>query len=271
MQKPIYRTPLRLTLGMAYYGTLRKLYWVIHRKQFAHTFCATPLPYLSAAHKTLLRRKLKNVEMYLQENKITNLQLAAIKTNGIVLRPGETFSYWNLVGKPTKAKGYLDGMILRNGTFAAGTGGGLCQLTNLIFWMAIHTPLTITERHRHGYDVFPDSNRTQFFGSGATCFYPHGDLMIQNNTTDTYQLIISVGKTHLHGEWRCSAAPIHRYKIVERNHEMKAEFWGGYSRHNEIYQQKFDLDGVLLEETLVVKNAALMMYAPLLESTEHKP
>lgn len=44
--------------------------------------------------------------------------------------------------------------------------------------MALHTPLTVTERHRHGYDVFPDAERTIPFGSGATCFYNYGDLMI---------------------------------------------------------------------------------------------
>ena len=43
------------------------------------------------------------------------------------------------------------------------------------------------------------------------------------------------------------------------------EYWGGYSRHNELYQQQYDLEGRLLNEALVVKNAALMMYAPFLE------
>ena len=63
----------------------------------------------------------------------------------------------------------MEGMILRNGRVASGVGGGLCQMTNLLYWMTLHTPLTVTERWRHGYDVFPDSNRTQPFGSGATC------------------------------------------------------------------------------------------------------
>ena len=58
-------------------------------------------------------------------------------------------------------------MLLKNGTVQYGCGGGLCQLSNLIFWMTLHTPLEVKERHRHGYDVFPDSNRTQPFGSGA--------------------------------------------------------------------------------------------------------
>lgn len=63
-----------------------------------------------------------------------------------VLRPGEVFSYWKLIGKPARRKGYLDGMVLKSGAFHAGCGGGLCQLSNLIFWMTIHTPLTVTER-----------------------------------------------------------------------------------------------------------------------------
>lgn len=49
---------------------------------------------------------------------------------------------------------------------------------------------------------------------------------------------------------------------------MKSKYWGGYSRHNELYQQKFDLRGNLIEEKLVVKNSAIMMYSPFfLEST----
>ena len=49
---------------------------------------------------------------------------------------------------------------------------------------------------------------------------------------------------------------------------MRSEYWGGYSRHNELYQQKYDLDGVLLDEKLVVKNSALMMYSPFLQESE---
>ncbi|MEG0894558.1 MAG: VanW family protein [Oscillospiraceae bacterium] len=211
-------------------------------------------------------RKLKDVDMWLQENKIINLKIACKQINLITIKPGEIFSYWNLIGKPSKRKGYVKGMILSNGTFQAGIGGGLCQLSNLLFWMTIHTPLTVIERHRHGYDVFPDSNRTQPFGSGATCFYPHGDLMIQNNTQDTYQLVVKVGDKFLEGEWRTFSKPQYYYKIVERNHKMQGEYWGGYSRQNEIYQQKYNAKDELEDEVLVVKNQAIMMYSPFLES-----
>ncbi len=84
------------------------------------------------------------------------------------------------------------------------------------FWMTVHTPLTVIERHRHGYDVFPDSNRTQPFGSGASCFYPHGDLMIRNDTPDDYQLLVSVGDKFLEGEWR-----VDRTAIQIRYHRKK--------------------------------------------------
>lgn len=268
MQQPIKRSAFRLKCGMLYYGTLRKLIWLTQSNSFAHLFSKELLPFTCFSHKTVLLRKLKDVDMWLQKNKIINLKIACKQLNFITIQPGEIFSYWKLIGKPSKYKGYVQGMILKNGSFEAGVGGGLCQLSNLIFWMTIHTPLTVIERHRHGYDVFPDSNRTQPFGSGATCFYPHGDLMIQNNTNDTYQLILTVSDEFLEGEWRVSAPPVYSYQIVERNHEMRGEYWGGYSRHNALYQQKYSLKHELMGEALIVKNDAVMMYSPFLESGE---
>lgn len=263
-KKPQNRSDLRLALGTAYYGVLRRMMWIRMRKSFAREVKNEPLPYSYFSHKTLMRRKLKDVDMWMQENKITNLRLATAQVSGIVIHPGEVFSYWRLIGNPSRRRGYVDGMILRNGGFTAGVGGGLCQLSNLIFWMTIHTPLTVIERHRHGYDVFPDSNRTQPFASGATCSYPHVDLMIRNDTEDDYQLIVTVGDEYLEGEWRVSSKPEYKIEIVERNHEMRAEYWGGYTRHNELYQQVFDTEGNFLEERLLIKNSAIMMYPPFL-------
>ncbi len=263
--KPIKRSNLRLNLGRIYYGLLRKVLWLKMNKLFATRYQQERLPFSSFSHKTILLRRLKDVDMRLQHNKIINLKIAVKMLNGILIRPREIFSYWKLIGRPSKGKGYVDGMVLKNGTYCVGTGGGLCQLSNLIFWMTLHTPLTVIERHRHGYDVFPDSNRTQPFGSGATCFYPYGDLMIQNNTQYTYQLLVSVGEEFLEGEWRISSKSEYTFHVIEKNHIMKGEYWGGYSRHNELYQVKYDLIGNMIDEQLIVKNSAIMMYSPLLE------
>jgi len=262
--EPVRRSAARLAAGKLYYGFLRRLLWLKMRNSFAASRQAEALPYLCFAHQTPLVRKLRNVELWMQENKTVNLRIAAARVDGILLRPGETFSYWRLIGKPARRKGYLPGMVLRNGAFYAGTGGGLCQLSNLIFWMTLHTPLSVIERHRHGYDVFPDADRTQPFGSGATCFYPYGDLMIRNDTQQTYQLRVRVGAENLEGEWRVSEPPRERFEVVERNHMFQGEPWGGYTRHNQLYQRRFNLRGELLEEKLAVENSAVMMYAPLL-------
>ena len=66
-----------------------------------------------------------------KHNKITNLKIAAKRLNGIVLQPGETFSYWRLIGSTTKRKGYVDGMILHYGKVTTGVGGGLVSIVEL--------------------------------------------------------------------------------------------------------------------------------------------
>lgn len=262
--RTIERSALRKRLGECYYALLRYLLWLSPKYRFAKEQSPGLLPFLHARHQTLLLRPLKDIDMQLQHNKIVNLRLAARWLDGVLLRPGETLSFWRLVGRPTYAKGYLDGMVLSCGKVTAGVGGGLCQLSNLLYWITLHTPLTVVERHRHGYDVFPDVNRTQPFGSGATCFYPHGDLMIVNRTGDAFQLSVSVGKEYLCASWHSDARPVCRYEMIERDHMMKSEWWGGYSRHNALYRRRFDLEGAFLGEEFIVENHAMMMYEPFL-------
>ena len=266
--KPKTRSALRRKLGVLYYGSRRKFYWILMWNKFASSRSTELLPYTYFTHHTPLIRKLKDTEMWMQENKIVNLRNAVARIDGVILRPGETFSYWKLIGNPSRRRGYKEGMILVNGTVQPGVGGGLCQLSNLIFWMTLHTPLTVVERHRHAYDVFPDSNRTQPFGSGATCYYPYGDLMIRNDTEDTYQLKVKVGKTDLEGAWHVSGRPLYSFKIVEKDHEMRSEFWGGFTRHNKLYREQYDLSGDLVSEELVVENSAVMMYSPFIEQVK---
>lgn len=261
---PIPRSWLRLRLGKAYYAGKRYLLWCSPRYHWASQRQSVSLPYIQTSHATPLYRHLRGEEMELQKNKVVNLQLAAARLNGVVLRPGETFSYWRLIGKPSRKKGYREGMVLFLGRIGSDVGGGLCQLSNLIFWMTLHTPLTVVERYRHSHDVFPDSNRTQPFGSGATCAYPHRDLMIRNDTDQSYQLCVRVGETHLEGEWRAEVPQKFQYEILERNARMDQASWGGYIRHNELFRRVFDLDGTLLREEFLFANDAIMMYSPLL-------
>src|SRR5262245_46670374 len=86
-------------------------------------------------HQSLLRRKLGNSDPVLQENKITNLRIACPRIDGVFIKPGETFSFWRMIGEATAEKGYAEGMQLSRGEVVRGVGGGLCQLANLLYWM----------------------------------------------------------------------------------------------------------------------------------------
>ncbi|KLU61538.1 vancomycin B-type resistance protein VanW [Peptococcaceae bacterium CEB3] len=272
-QRPVRRSGLRLWLGKIYFTWRRYFTWLFnHSIKYAMTSQAGRLEHTVAVHKTPLYRPLRNVDMWLQENKVNNLKLASAKLDGLILKPGETFSFWRLVGKPTKAKGYLEGMVLTKGTFVAGVGGGLCQLSNLIYWMTLHTPLTVTERWRHTHDVFPDANRTQPFGSGATVVYNYVDLQIKNETGQDYQLSVRVGGTELEGEWRCAQSCPYKYKVYESEHLITQEWWGGYMRHNVIRRKVFDSEqGQPADEfadEFITENHAIMMYEPMLTGNQ---
>ena len=261
--KPKNRHNLRLKLGAAYFRMRRHAFWRFGGIKFAKRGAGEP-DFEHFCHQTPLLRKLKNVDMQLQHNKITNLRIAVSKLDGVTICPGEVLSYWRTIGRPTQRKGYMPGMVLDRGTVKAGVGGGLCQLSNLIYWMTLHTPLTVMERHRHGYDVFPDSDRTQPFGSGATCFFNYRDLMIKNGTTQTFQLRLEVTENHLRGAWKSSVPPNYKYEVYEKAHLIQSEYWGGYTRHNLIHRKIYNLDGSVTGDEFVAENHAIMMYAPLL-------
>ncbi|WP_368659100.1 VanW family protein [Budvicia aquatica] len=58
--------------------------------------------------------------------------------------------------KPSRERGFVEGMELSFGEARSGIGGGICQLSNLIHWMAMHSPLVVIERANHSFDPFPD-------------------------------------------------------------------------------------------------------------------
>ncbi|MCA0291114.1 MAG: VanW family protein [Actinobacteria bacterium] len=221
-------------------------------------------PYAVMQHSTPMLRELQGLPMQLQHNKITNLRLAVAPLDGRVLRPGQRLSFWKFVRNPTAKRGYLEGVVLDDGVLRPGVGGGLCQLTNLIYWMTLHTPLTVVERWRHTYDVFPDNNRTQPFASGATCAYPALDLQIENRTAAAYRLSLSVGETHLVGAWSSDLPPREHYRIYEAAHVITNDAPGVYTRRNIVRRKVIGPDGVETADELACENHAQMMYEPFL-------
>ncbi len=234
---------------------------ILSRKRFAVLKSDELLPIIIKKHKSLIRRKLNNVDLELQNNKAKNLSLAAPKINKVLIRPGETFSFWRLVGDCTKAKGYLDGMTISKGKPDKGTGGGMCQFTNLLHWMILHTDLTIVEHHHHNrFDLFPDFKRQIPFGTGTSIVYNNLDYQVTNNTEKIYQIIVYTTEEHLCGEIR-SDRPLEIKVHIAEEESYFIEKTDGIYRHNKIYREVYDKKtGDMTERKMLLENNSKVMY-----------
>lgn len=239
----------------------RSLQDLFSGQRFARDHTQDQLSFTCKKHQSLLRRKLGSSDPQLQENKITNLRIAHACIDGILIGPGETFSFWKAVGETTKEKGYIEGLLLSQGNVITGVGGGICQLANLLFWMALHTPLQVVERHHHQFDPFPDDHRVLPFGSGASVFYNFVDLRFYNPTSQTFQIRLWLTDQHLKGliatdqEWPFS------YHIQERNHRFHKKEDKFY-RENEIWRIVIDKrTGNSIQEERMIRNYSEVRYS----------
>lgn len=228
---------------------------------FARERQEEPLPVVIYRHKSLIRRKLGGVDMRLQENKAVNLAIAAPHIDRVVIRPGETFSFWRLVGRCTARRGYREGLVIAGGRPSSGVGGGMCQFTNLLHWMVLHTDLTITEHHHHDrLDLFPDFGRQIPFGTGTSIFWNYLDYRFRNDTDNTYQILVSVGEEYLCGEIRAERQQRYSYHVGARGEYFSREPDGVY-RNGEVYRRVVDrATGGLVREELLRRNHAKVLY-----------
>ncbi len=211
-----------------------------------------------ARHQSVLRRKLGDSDPRLQEQKIINLRQAVEKLNGVVIQPKHIFSLWNIIGKPRYENGYVDGMLLSHGRIVEGVGGGLCQLSNFLYWIFLHAPIETIERHHHSMDVFPDSRRTLPFGGGATILYNFIDLKVQNTSAYPLQIKIWLTDTHLKGQILSPHRIPQKFHLVEKNHCF-IKRGAHYFRYNEIYKET-TINGHIEKIEKITTNFAPVLY-----------
>jgi vancomycin resistance protein VanW len=131
------------------------------------------------------------------DNKWHNLAIAMQQIEPVVIAPGQTFSFWHSLGNPTQKRGYQEGRALMNGQLKATIGGGLCQLSGLIYLLALHTDFAMCERHAHSKDIYTDETRFAPLGSDATVVYGYKDLRIKNKTQSPMRFQFELYKTHI--------------------------------------------------------------------------
>lgn len=256
------RFPVVYPVAVTVHRARRRLQWLLSSTAWAATRRHDDLDVRVKRHASLLLRQLGESEMQLQHNKVTNLRLAAARVDGLLLRPGETFSFNKVVGNCTRRRGYLEGMRLSNGEAIAGVGGGICQLANLLHWMVLHSALTVTERSEHSFDPFPDNGRVLPWGTGCSIVYNYVDLQVRNDTDSTFQLKVSVGDRYLEGELRADREQPSSYSVFARD-ERFFRFGGEYFRANEIWRTVTDRrTGNRTGEELLRRNCGLVKYVP---------
>jgi vancomycin resistance protein VanW len=253
--------PALRRLRIAQLVATRHLSDAIRRPHFARVQRSSALPVILIAHQSRLRRRLAGLDPRYQETKIVNLELAARSLDGLLIRSGELFSFWNRVGNPTEKRGFAPGLVLSHGEVSIDVGGGLCQMSNLLYWMALHTPLTVAELHHHGFDPFPDDDRVQPFGSGASVFYNYGDLRLLNATDSAFQISVRLTDADLVGAIRTDRDLPTRFVVEERGHRFSRSADGRVYRDNELWQTALDrATGANLSSRLITRNHALVKY-----------
>ncbi len=257
---PSERFPPFYPVSVAAHRVLRRTSWLVAASGAPARDELIETAFVVASHSSPVYRRLAGVDMRLQENKRHNLSLAIAGLDGRVLRPDDEISFWRCIGAPSARRGYLPGLVLNNGRMGVDVGGGLCQLSNLLHWLVLHTPLQITERHHHGYDIFPDAGRVLPFGSGATVFYNYVDFRFRNPTDSCFRLRLWLTEEHLNGALMSDRLPEHAYHVREDGHRFLM-VGGRWVRENRLYQVAIDRrSGLETACRLVAENRSPVMY-----------
>lgn len=114
-------------------------------------------------------------------NRIHNISLAASRVNGVLVPPGEEFSFNSYLGDVSRYTGYKEAYVISGGRTVLGDGGGVCQVSTTLFRALLNTGVPITERSAHSYRVSYYEQESAL-GLDATIYVPSVDLKFKNDT-----------------------------------------------------------------------------------------
>lgn len=144
-------------------------------------------------HYIELKQDIKKTDKW--ENKIYNLTVASTTINAYVLMPGEIFSFWEIIGRPSVK--YRKGRSIVGGEVKEEIGGGLCQVSGIIYHVALLSGLLILERHNHSVDIYTEGSRFTPLGTDATVVYGYKDLRMKNNLSFPIKLNLKIEEGQL--------------------------------------------------------------------------
>lgn len=238
----------------------RNLKDLISDTKFAKVKEKEKLDKLISSYSSNLIKKGKGVDPVLQENKAVNIRLASNKINGIIIKPGEVFSFWRTIGKVNKRTGYKEGRVIKDNKLIPGTGGGLCNLANTINNLVLNSPLEIVEFHKHSDALAPDNGKRIPLANGTSVSYNYIDYRFKNNTDQNVQLLLWCDDEKLYGELRSEKEIPFKYELVEENHHFEKE-GDKYYRISQIYRNTIEKKtGDIIEKELIWDNHSMVMF-----------
>ncbi len=179
------------------------------------------------------------------QNRISNIQLAASKINGVVLKPGEVFSYNETVGERTLDNGFLMAAAYSNGEVVEELGGGICQVSSTLYCAVLYSQLNLRSRDSHYFkvDYLP-------WGQDATVSWPQPDFKFINSRDYPIRIHAEadpVGRSITVEIWGTDTLGTH-IELYEDRYTIYDETWGVATGWNVyLYANVFDAEGNLIE------------------------
>ena len=232
-------------------------------EKFASRKTKKRLPNVVWSHSSHMIKTGPGIDPVQQQNKAVNIKLASAAFNGIVVMPGETFSFWRTVGKTTAKKGYKNGRVIYGDVMEPGLGGGLCNLGNTVHLLLLHSPMTVTECHTHSDALAPDEGPRVPYSTGTSVGYNYIDLRFRNDTDQPVQLRAWTKGETSYAELRSIREYPWTYKITEEDHHFQKEDDGKYYRVSKIYRETYLRDtGEMVKRELIRDNHSEVMFDP---------
>lgn len=167
--------------------------------------------------KALLWSQVSEAEFSLTAGKVENLRVSAGALHGVEIPEGEVFSFWRQLGRTTRSRGYTVGRELREGCMIPNVGGGLCQITGLLYQAALQAGLEVVERHGHSRLVEGSMGEENL---DATVFWNYVDLRFRADFP--WRLEVQLDATHLRVRVRADQGEVNETMPVEEEYVREA-------------------------------------------------
>ncbi len=189
-----------------------------------------------------------------------NIYQAAQQFDGVIIAPGEIFSFNQFVGDISPEAGYVSSAVIYGGRTIQGVGGGVCQVSTTAFRAAFYGGYPIVERYGHGYRVgYYERGDAEGVGMDAAIYTPDLDFRFLNDTPHHLLIETSVYEANSSVEFRFYSTSDGRQVIkqgpvvldvqppLNTRYEVNADFQVGQE-----LQVDFGAEGAYVEVTRII-------------------